>query len=118
MKPFTNTHQYFLSCQPCQYFAGKHKLHAQPLRPVIVETPFQRQGLDFIGEFKDNSSNGFRWILTDTDYFNIWVEFVPMKKATEYVVMNFLEERIIAIFGVPSKITTANAKDFSSLALA
>jgi transposase InsO family protein len=32
--------------------------------------------------------------------------------------MNFLEERIITRFGVPSKITTDNAKDFSSLALA
>jgi hypothetical protein len=32
--------------------------------------------------------------------------------------MNFLEEIIITIFGVPAKITTDNAKDFSSLDLA
>jgi transposase InsO family protein len=32
--------------------------------------------------------------------------------------MNFLEERIITRFGVPSKITTDNAKAFSSHALA
>jgi hypothetical protein len=75
-------------------------------------------GLDFIGKFKDNSSNGFRWILTATDYFTKWVESIPTKKSTEEVVMNFLEERIITIFGVPSKITTDNAKDFSSLVLA
>jgi transposase InsO family protein len=31
--------------------------------------------------------------------------------------MNFLEDRIITRFGVPSKITTDNAKDFSSYAL-
>jgi transposase InsO family protein len=73
--------------------------------------------LDFIGEFKDNSSNGYRWILTATDYFTRWVESIPTKKATEEVVMNFLEERIITRFGIPSKITTDNAKAFSSHAL-
>lgn len=68
---FFDTHQYVFSCQPCQYFAGKHKLHAQPLRPVIVETPFQQRGLDFIGEFKYTSINGYRWIFTTTYYFTI-----------------------------------------------
>jgi hypothetical protein len=47
----------------------------------------------------------------------MWVEFIPTKKATEEVVMNFLEERIITRLGVPSKITTDNAKFFISLAL-
>jgi len=46
-----------------------------------------------------------------------WVESIPTKKAIEEVVMNFLEERIITRFGVPSKITTDNAKAFSSHAL-
>jgi hypothetical protein len=41
-----------------------------------------------------------------------------MKKATEEVVMNVLEEQIITRFGVPSKITTDNAKAFTSHALA
>jgi len=56
--------------------------------------------------------------LTAIDYFTRWVESIPTKKATEEVVMNFLEERIITRFWVLSKITTDNAKDFSSLALA
>jgi mannose-6-phosphate isomerase class I len=65
-----------------------------------VEAPFQQWGLDFIGEFKENSSNGYRWVLTATDYFTRWVEAIPTKRATEEVVMNFLEERIITRFGV------------------
>jgi hypothetical protein len=36
------------------------------LQPFVVEAPFQQWGLDFIGEFKENSSNGFKWILTCT----------------------------------------------------
>jgi hypothetical protein len=80
---FADTHRYVHSCQPCQYFASKQKLPAQPLKPMMVETPFRQWGLDFIGEFKDNSSNGYRWILTATDYFTRWVESVPTKKSTE-----------------------------------
>jgi transposase InsO family protein len=73
--------------------------------------------LDFIGEFKDKSSNGYRWILTATDYFTRWVEAILTKKATKEVMMKFLEEKIITRFGVPAKITTDNAKAFSLVAL-
>jgi hypothetical protein len=66
---FVDTHRYVLSCQPCQYFAGKQKLPAQPLKHMVVETPFQQWGLDFIGELKDNLSNGYQCIFTTTDYF-------------------------------------------------
>jgi hypothetical protein len=114
---FSDTHRYVRSCQLCQFFVDKQCLPSLPLKPVIIEAPFQQWGLDFIGEFKDNSSNGYRWVLTATDYFTRWVEAIPTKKATKEVVMKFLEEKIITRFGVPAKITMDNAKDFSSMAL-
>jgi hypothetical protein len=77
-----------------------------PLQPVVVKAPFQQWGLDFIGQFKDNSSNGYTWIMTTTDYFTKWVEAIPTKPTTDKVVMDFLEDRIIILFGVPTKITT------------
>jgi hypothetical protein len=80
----------------------------------VVEAPFQQWGLDFIGKFKDNSSNGYSWVITATDYFTKWVEVIPTKSATEKVVMDFLEDKIITRFGVPSKIVTDNAKAFCS----
>ena len=85
-----------------------------PLQPVVVEAPFQQWGLELIGKFKDNSSNGYSWILTATNYFTKWVEAIPTKATTEKVVMDFLEDKIITRFGVPAKITTDNAKAFSS----
>ena len=66
---FADTLNFVKRCQPCQLFARKQKLTAMPLRNVIVDVPFQQWGLDFIGEFKDNSSHGYRGILTSTDYF-------------------------------------------------
>ena len=80
-----------------------------------VEAPFEQWGLDFIGKFKDYSSNGFSWIITATYYFTKWVEAIPTKSTTEKVVMDFLEDRIITRFGVPSKIVTDNAKTFCSV---
>jgi len=41
-------------------------------------------------------------------------EAIPTKKATDKVVMDFLENNIITRFGAPSKITIDNAKAFSS----
>jgi hypothetical protein len=43
---------------------------------------------------------------------------MPTKKVIEEVVMNFLGDRIITRFGAPTRITTNDAKAFSSLALA
>lgn len=79
---------------------------------------FSTMDLDFIGEFKDFSNSGHKWILTATDYFTIWVESIPTKKSTEKVVMDFIEKKIIIKFGVPTKITTNNDKYFSSAELA
>jgi hypothetical protein len=39
------------------------------------------------------------------------------KRTTDTVVKEFLEDRIITIFGVPSKITIDNAKTFKSIIL-
>ena len=69
-------------------------MKALPLKPIVVQAPFQQWGLDFIGKFKDNSSNGYSWILTATDYFTKWVEAIPTKKATDVVVMDFLEDSV------------------------
>eukprot|EP00253_Pinus_taeda_P006080 PITA_06080 len=98
-----------------QLFTRKQKLVALPLQVVVVEASFQHWDLDFIGKFHENSSNGYSWILTTTNYFTKWVEAIPAKNAIEKVIMDFIENNIITRFGVPAKITTDNAKAFSSL---
>ena len=42
------------------------------------------------------------------------MEAIPTKNATYKVVMDFLEDKIINRFSAPTKITTDNAKSFSS----
>eukprot|EP00253_Pinus_taeda_P030346 PITA_30346 len=96
-------------------FAGKQKLAAIPLFPSIVSPPFSQWGLDFIGEIHPTSSNQHRWIFTATDYFTKWVEEIPVRNATDVVVIKFIEENILSRFGCPTQIITKNASTFSSV---
>ena len=70
--------------------------------------------MDFIGEINPNSSGQHKWILTATDYFRKWIEEIPTTKSTETVIMDFLEESILARFGFPKRIVTDNATAFKS----
>jgi hypothetical protein len=98
-------------------FAGKQKLFPLPLRPIKVETHFQQWGLDFIGEPNPNSSGQHKWILKARDYFTKWVESIPIREETDIVIIKFLEENILAIFGCPTKIIIDNAHAFKSAKL-
>jgi ribonuclease HI len=95
-KLFSDVNAKVRACYSCQIFAGKQKLPALPLVPVKTEAPFQQWGLDFIGEINPHSSAQHKWILTATDYFTKWVEAIPTKRATDSVVIDFLEDNILS----------------------
>ena len=79
-----------------------------------VESPFQKWGLDFIGEIHPVSSNQHKWILTATNYFTKWVEAIPIRQATGSVVIDFLLNNILSRIGCPKRLITDNAKVFTS----
>jgi hypothetical protein len=51
-------------------------------------------------------------LLTTTDYFTKWIESIPTKRATHTVIIQFIEENILARFGCSRKIITDNAQAF------
>ena len=65
---FKDVHHFVRSCQESEFFSRKPRLPTLPLKLILVEDPFQQWGMDFIGPFDQNSSNGFKYILTCTDY--------------------------------------------------
>ena len=111
---FSDLHKEISSCHKCQVFEGKRKLVPLSLQPIFVEAPFQQWGLDFIGEINPSSSGQHRWILTATDYFTKWIEAIPTKRVIDTVIIQFIEENILARFGCPRKIITDNAQAFKS----
>jgi hypothetical protein len=116
-KLFSDVNTKVRSCKSCQLFTGKQKLLVLPGVLVKMEAPFQQWGLDFIGEINPHSSAQHRWILTTTNYFTKWVEDIPTKRATDSVVIDFLEENILSRFDCPQKIVTDNAQAFKSMAM-
>eukprot|EP00253_Pinus_taeda_P024019 PITA_24019 len=90
------------------------KLQPLPLKPIEVSAPFQQWGLDFIGEIHLTSSGQHRWILTATDYFTKWIEAIPIRQATNAVIISFLETNILSRFGCPSKLIMDNVAAFKS----
>lgn len=111
---FKVAYHWVRNCEKCQLFTRKPQLAALPLKPVIIEEPFQQWGLDFRGPINPISSAVHTHILTATDYFTKWVEAAPIKATTSQVVCKFLTENILTYFGTPSKIVTDNAHNFSS----
>lgn len=102
------------NCEKCKLFIGKTQLATLPLRLVVIDEPFKQWELDFIDSLSLISSVAHTHILIATNYFTKWVKGAPVQKTTSEVVCDFLKENIIVCFGVPQKIVTNNAMNFSS----
>ena len=96
---FNDIHKMVISCHKCHISEGKRKLLPLPLQPIMVEGPFMKWGLDFIGEIHPASSAQQKWILTAIDYFTKWIEAIPTRNATDSVIIRFLEGHILSQIG-------------------
>ena len=94
--------------------SSKPQLATLPLKPIVIEGPFQEWGLDFFSPIIPSSSASHSYIITTTNYFTKWVEAKPTKRTTSMVVCEFIKENILVIVGVPLKLVLDNASYFSS----
>ena len=83
----------------------------------MITEPFEKWGINIIGETKPNSSLKHKYILTTTDYFTRWVKAIPLRKVNEDAVMDFLKDHIMTRFWVPIFLVFDNATYFSSIRL-
>jgi hypothetical protein len=91
---FPDSYVFSISCDKCQKFVGKERLSAMPLQPVLLDFPFSKWGLDFIGPINPPYSVGKVFILTSIDYFMKWTKVVPLKHSQDEQVISFLENNI------------------------
>ena len=82
-----------------------------PLKLVVVEEPFQQQGMDFIGVINSNSLAKNKFILTATNYFTIWLEAMPCKNVDQETMIEMIK-KIISLFGIPQTIISDNGPTF------
>ena len=81
------------------------KRDEMPLQPQVLIEPFEKWALDFVGPINPASKKKM-YILVCTDYVTKWVETKVVPRATEQVVVYFLNEDIFTRFGIPREIVT------------
>jgi hypothetical protein len=114
---FHDSYNFSRYCDNCQKFTGKEHLSAMPLQPFLLDFPFSKWGLDFIGPINTPSLEGQVFILTATDYFTKWTEAIPLKYSHDEQVISFLETDIFSRFGLHLEIITDNDPAFISAKL-
>ena len=98
-------------CHSCQAQPNLIHTHPQNLHSMVTPWAFHTWGLNLVG-LVNPPLRGYIWILVTTKYFTKWVEAVPLRKATEAAMANFIKENIIVRFGVSHKIISDNGTPF------
>ncbi len=91
---FVDVCAFVKACDKCQRFTGKQQLKSLPLRPIVVNEPFQQRVLDFIGEIHPSSSGQQKSILAEMNYFTKLIAAIPTRNDTRIVIINFLYAHI------------------------
>jgi hypothetical protein len=83
-----------------------------PLQPIVLDFPFSKWGLDFIGIINPPYFVEYIFIPTKIDYFTKLTEVVPLKHAQDEKIISLREYNIFFHFGLPIEIIYDNGIDF------
>lgn len=109
--------KYIKSCHVC----GEQK-HVNEARMGLmgrekkVRYPFQFLAVDMMGPFP-RSSQGNSYLLVAADWFTKYTLLCPMRKANAAKIVNFLENEIFLVYGVPQVIICDNGTEFNNNSL-
>lgn len=103
---------YCRGCPECQRVAPK-PTYRNPLIPLpIIETPFERIGLDIVGPLP-KGARGHQYILVILDYATRYPEAIPLRKATSRQIAKELF-LLFTSMGIPKEILTDQGSPFMS----
>ncbi|GAA0138901.1 hypothetical protein LIER_00557 [Lithospermum erythrorhizon] len=80
---------YVKRCDVCQLMGNAPQLPTSALTPVVSPIPFAMWGIDLVGKLP-KAKGGAEFAIITVDYFNKWVEAVPLKKTKSENVIHFL----------------------------
>nr|XP_009623578.1 uncharacterized protein LOC104114766 [Nicotiana tomentosiformis] len=75
---------------------------------------FAARGMGMIGPIEPATSNGHHFIFVAVDYFTNWVKVSTYKAVTKKVVVDFIRNNIVCIFGILESIITGNAANLNN----
>lgn len=109
---YTDVLQFCSSCGKCQLTSSKGvpRAHLQPL--PIIDTPFERIGMDIVGPL-EKSSSGHRYILVVCDYATRYPEAFPLRSIKARQVANCVIQ-LFSRVGIPKEVLTDCGTNFLS----
>jgi len=83
-----------------------------PLHPSLPLVPFDKSGIDFIGQVYPSSSKGMKYIIVTTEYLTKWAKAKVVKVDDAKTTATFLYENVITRFGCPKIFISDRGKHF------
>ena len=111
---FSEVKRYCESCEDCYRKKPSRNRKQGELESIVVSEPWNTIGLDFIGPIK-TTKNLNRFVIVLRDYATGWTEARATRDATAETTIDFIVD-MINRYGVPEKIISDNATNFTSKA--
>lgn len=108
-----NVEDYVKTCLKCQQFKTNTRSNPGLLHSIPVSCLFEHLHIDLMGKYLA-TSRGNTFIITATDAFSKYAFAEPVSSTTTQDLIDFVETRIIAVFGAPQKIITDRGAQFTS----
>ena len=78
-----------------------------PLQPQMMQQPFNKWAINFVGPIELRGKTGVRYIITATEYLTRWAKAWPVKNCMAATAAKFLFMNVLTRFGCP-KILISN----------
>ena len=98
---FVDSHEHAKRCDACQRYSHRDPEMGMPLVPTLPMLPFERWGIDFIGEVHPTSSRQNQWIIVAIEYLTKWAEAKAVRADNAKDTAFFIFENIITRFRCP-----------------
>ena len=104
------------SCITCQMSKASNQNSTPPMatQKKIAQYPWQFLAMDYVGPLPASGKNRNTCLLVVTDLFSKFVIVLPFRQATAESLVNFIENSLFLLFGVPEVILSDNGSQFTA----
>ena len=106
--------KYIGECIICKTVKARQVQPKAPLRSLAPTNPFETLSVDVIGPLQRTKDVGNRYLLMVEDVFSKWIEAKAFIQVDGRTIAKYIDEEIIARYGVPKVIISDNGGHFNS----